>query len=186
MKILTNKKYKLALVALIIAALVSIDQSAKISMQRSLTKKTLAGYSGTRNAPFRIAVINSNFMVIKYRENQAAAFSFMKSVSKKYRMKILIFLNIASMTIFIMLFLSKKKANIFTDFSFCLIMSGAIGNFLNRITAGCVIDFIDIYLNISSKTWPTFNFADIFITLGTINLALTVLIPKNTRGKNCI
>jgi signal peptidase II len=41
-----------------------------------------------------------------------------------------------------------------------LLLSGALGNFLDRIFFGCVLDFIDLAI------WPVFNLADIFITLG--------------------
>ena len=46
----------------------------------------------------------------------------------------------------------------------CLISAGAIGNAIDRIYFGGVIDFIDIY--IYNFHWPAFNFADIFIFIG--------------------
>lgn len=52
------------------------------------------------------------------------------------------------------------------EFGILLILSGAIGNILDRIQYGCVIDFFDL------KFWPVFNTADIFITLGAIILIL--------------
>lgn len=53
-----------------------------------------------------------------------------------------------------------------------LIFSGAISNIIDRLTFGCVIDFIDL------KFWPVFNLADIFIVLGAI-----ILIVKNINLK---
>ena len=50
----------------------------------------------------------------------------------------------------------------------CLISSGAIGNAIDRIYFGGVIDFIDIF--VYNFHWPAFNFADIFITIGVIIL----------------
>lgn len=43
-----------------------------------------------------------------------------------------------------------------------LVLSGAIGNLIDRIFFGCIIDFINL------KIWPVFNLADTFITLGAI------------------
>ncbi len=62
----------------------------------------------------------------------------------------------------------KKSLNIFLLASLSLILSGAIGNLLDRIFFGCVIDFINI------KIWPIFNLADSFITIG----AAIILIDK--------
>ena len=52
--------------------------------------------------------------------------------------------------------------------SLSLISSGALGNAIDRVYFGGVIDFIDFF--IYNLHWPAFNFADIFITLGVILL----------------
>ena len=52
--------------------------------------------------------------------------------------------------------------------SLVLISSGALGNAIDRVYFGGVIDFIDFF--IYNFHWPAFNFADIFITLGVIFL----------------
>jgi len=44
------------------------------------------------------------------------------------------------------------------------LFAGALGNIIDRILSGCVIDFIDL------KFWPMFNFADVFIVLGVMIL----------------
>ncbi len=51
-----------------------------------------------------------------------------------------------------------------------LILSGAIGNAINRLYSGYVIDFVDLY--IKSYHWPTFNIADMAICLGVIFLII--------------
>lgn len=56
-----------------------------------------------------------------------------------------------------------------------LIIAGAIGNMIDRLRFGCVIDFINL------KFWPVFNLADIFITLGAILLLYSFLKNKNPR-----
>ena len=50
-----------------------------------------------------------------------------------------------------------------------LLAGGAVGNLLDRLTRDGVIDFIDF------PAWPSFNFADIAITLGAATLALIAL-----------
>jgi signal peptidase II len=57
--------------------------------------------------------------------------------------------------------------------SFSLILSGAIGNLIDRIRLGFVVDFLDL------RIWPVFNIADIAITSGTVLLLLQILQRKS-------
>ena len=57
-----------------------------------------------------------------------------------------------------------------------LISSGALGNAIDRVYFGGVIDFIDFF--IYNLHWPAFNFADIFITLGVILLLFDNIFNK--------
>lgn len=52
------------------------------------------------------------------------------------------------------------------------IISGAVGNLLDRVLRGGVIDFIDV------KFWPIFNLADIFITVGVVLLCLNLIFSR--------
>ncbi len=52
-----------------------------------------------------------------------------------------------------------------------LILNGAIGNMIDRIYYGSVVDFLDFY--VSKYHWPAFNIADTFIVLGTCILVLS-------------
>jgi signal peptidase II len=68
-------------------------------------------------------------------------------------------------TILVLLFyLFKTRDNVKLPLS--LILIGAVGNFIDRIFHGGVVDFISI--KIANFYWPTFNFADIFIVIGVI------------------
>ena len=54
-----------------------------------------------------------------------------------------------------------------------LILSGALGNLIDRIRLGAVIDFLDF------RIWPVFNIADSAITIGAILLAYTIMFKKD-------
>ncbi|MCB9637503.1 MAG: signal peptidase II [Myxococcales bacterium] len=64
------------------------------------------------------------------------------------------------------------------------IASGAVGNFLDRFRANHVIDFIDVYIRSGGNTshWPTFNIADIAITLGVVLFAIHTLFGGNAEA----
>tara|TARA_B100000941_G_C28401696_1_gene498433 strand:- start:6 stop:422 length:417 start_codon:yes stop_codon:yes gene_type:complete len=57
-----------------------------------------------------------------------------------------------------------------------LISSGALGNAIDRVYFGGVIDFIDFF--IYNLHWPAFNFADVFITIGVILLLFDNIFNK--------
>ena len=61
-----------------------------------------------------------------------------------------------------------------------LISSGALGNAIDRVYFGGVIDFIDFF--IYNFHWPAFNFADIFITLGVVFLLFDNIFYKKNEN----
>ena len=54
---------------------------------------------------------------------------------------------------------------------YALLFAGIVGNLIDRIQTGRVVDFIDVY--VGSYHWPTFNVADSAITVGVILLLLS-------------
>ncbi len=69
--------------------------------------------------------------------------------------------------IFIVVFLSKKKVNLYLPLA--LILGGAIGNLIDRLRFGYVVDFLDF------KVWPVFNVADSCISIGAFLLFLLII-----------
>ena len=61
--------------------------------------------------------------------------------------------------------------------AFVLIISGAIGNLMDRILLGAVTDFLDLYAY--NYHWPAFNLADSYITIGGALLLITTLFEKD-------
>ena len=57
-----------------------------------------------------------------------------------------------------------------------IILGGALGNGVDRLFQGYVVDFIDLHLN--NLHWPAFNFADTFITIGAIVFVLSIILDK--------
>ncbi|MGE5593527.1 MAG: signal peptidase II [Betaproteobacteria bacterium] len=59
-----------------------------------------------------------------------------------------------------------------------LVLGGAVGNLIDRVRVGCVIDFIDF------RFWPVFNLADVAITAGAF-LVVYALVLGRTGGRSC-
>ncbi len=70
-----------------------------------------------------------------------------------------------------------KKLPMSEKYYFSLILGGAIGNLYDRIDLQAVPDFIDLHYK--NFHWFTFNFADIFITLGVLLLIFSSIFKKN-------
>lgn len=115
-----------------------------------------------------IPVINK-FFYITYHENKGAAWGILQN-----RLYILIPLTII-MSIVMLYILVKTEIRIL-KLSLSFIIGGAIGNLIDRILKGKVVDFLDFYFG--NYNFPTFNVADMFIVIGTMILALFVLFLK--------
>ncbi len=118
------------------------------------------------------------FFNITYVLNPGAAFGFLAKMSEQYR--VFFFVVVTIIAIFLVIYLLiKEKQHILRRYSYTLILAGAIGNLIDRITIGKVVDFLDFY--ISKYHWPAFNVADISISCGVGLLVLDMVL-----GKKCV
>ena len=81
--------------------------------------------------------------------------------------------------VIIILFYIAITGNVSEKIMYSLIIGGAIGNFYDRLAFNAVPDFIDLHYN--NFHWFTFNFADIFITIGIIFLLTKSIFVKNDK-----
>ena len=109
-----------------------------------------------------------NFFYITYLQNTGAAWSMFRNGS--------LFIAIISFIIFILIsnYIKKLKLeNIWSIISFGFLLGGILGNFIDRVVYGYVIDFLDF--KIFGYDYPVFNFADIMIVVGTIMIAIKII-----------
>ena len=111
-----------------------------------------------------IPIIN-NIFHLTYVLNRGAAFGIFKNQN-------LFFIVVALVAIIFILISLKRKKTLQIQIALCFILSGAIGNLIDRIRLSAVIDFLDF------RIWPVFNIADTAITIGAILLAHAVLSKK--------
>jgi signal peptidase II len=107
-----------------------------------------------------------NLFSLTYIRNTGAAFGILAGSAAEFRLPFLVLFSLLAIGfIFIMLRrLPDREKGLITALSF--ILGGAIGNLIDRVVYGEVIDFLDFYWSIYH--WPAFNLADSFITVGVI------------------
>ncbi|MEA5095852.1 signal peptidase II [Sedimentibacter saalensis] len=113
-----------------------------------------------------------NFLRFTYAENKGAAFSILQNQ--------LWFFIIATVVMLIILgymFFMAKNLTPVSRLSISMIAGGAIGNFIDRLRLGHVVDFIDVRFG-SFYNFPIFNIADSFVVCGTILMIILILFNK--------
>jgi len=113
------------------------------------------------------------FFNLAYVRNKGAAFGFLSGDHGAWRS--LFFVAVALAALAVMVMLIRKTEDRLSLVAFSLIGGGAVGNLIDRLQFGEVVDFIDWYYK--SYHWPTFNIADSAITVGVGLLAVEMLFP---------
>ncbi len=118
-------------------------------------------------------VVIKDFMQFHYVENRGAAFGILQD--KK------IFFVIITLTVLIItsyyLIHNYYDLNKYTRIGVALLLAGAIGNLIDRVRLGYVIDFISVRV-INAYDFPVFNIADISIVIGTVIIMILVIFDK--------
>ncbi|MFM7842407.1 MAG: signal peptidase II, partial [Nitrospira sp.] len=105
-----------------------------------------------------------DFFSITYIRNPGAAFGILASSSSGFRLAFFGVTSILALVLLSTIFVRLKPTHWIGQLSVAAIFGGAIGNLLDRVRFGEVIDFLDIYLG--AYHWPAFNVADAAISAG--------------------
>ena len=113
----------------------------------------------------------SKYFNLVYVENRGVSFGIFSEHDKSFYFGILSMLVSAYI-----IYLLVKSNDLIESLGLSLILGGAIGNGVDRLYYGYVVDFIDLHLN--NFHWPAFNFADTFITFGAIVFVFSIILNK--------
>ncbi len=137
----------------VILAVVAIDQATKLWIMRHF-------------ALYESKVVIADLFNLTYLTNNGAAFSILAGQPAVWRQ--LFFIGAAGAAL-VFIWIAQRsfgRNSIVYSLSLALIAGGAIGNLIDRIRYGFVVDFLDVY--IGAHHWPAFNIADSAITIGVI------------------
>jgi signal peptidase II len=111
----------------------------------------------------------TSFFKLTYVRNTGAAFSFLSDAGGWQRWLFAVLAILISIIIAVWLTRLKKQETLLAV-ALSLILGGAMGNLIDRLAYGYVIDFLDVYYQ--TWHWPAFNVADSAITLGVMLMLL--------------
>ena len=109
-------------------------------------------------------------------QNPGGAFGFLATLGPQARGVIFILVSVLAVAVILWFYMQTPVQQRWLAFGFALIFGGAIGNLVDRLRFGAVIDFIDLY--IGDLHWPAFNIADSAITVGVAIFAFHVMFRK--------
>ena len=142
------------MIFIITTSVLFLDQLTKFLATRFLQLNTPVG-------------LIKNFLYLTLVHNRGAAFGM-------FRNQLLMFGFISIFAIVVIFYyLKNKHHSVFSSISLSLILAGAMGNLIDRLRFGFVIDFLDL------RVWPVFNLADSAITIAALLLSWELLFKKN-------
>lgn len=152
----------LSIAAVIVVVLVAIDQWAKIWAYHHLRGQL--GYS-----------YFDNFVRVEYAENRGAFLSLGAGLTEEMRFWVFV-VGVAFILGFCLYSLWRAREDFWSSFAFALVIAGGVGNLIDRVAQGFVIDYV--HMGFATLRTGVFNVADVAISGGLILLvALQYLRP---------
>ncbi len=151
---------------LIISVLVIVDQLSKVLIARSI-------------ALLSSKTVISGFFDLTHIQNRGAIFGFFSQSGSPLLHVILMLASLAALGIVVYYFFKAAASERLTLVSLSLILSGALGNLIDRVLRDYVIDFLDFY--VKGWHWPSFNVADASITIGALLLVLMLIFRRKEK-----
>jgi signal peptidase II len=145
------------------AVVILLDQMTKL-----LVMKTFALHESIE--------VLGNALRFTYIENPGMAFGIRVGSEGFF----IVFAALASAAIFVYL-MRMRHDRFYSRLALALILGGAIGNLIDRILRGQVVDFIDV--GIGRTRWPVFNVADMAVSIGMVLLIVQILLERDPETK---
>jgi signal peptidase II len=145
---------------LLVLTVVGLDQASKAAVVRSLE---LHEY-----VPLVDGVLS-----LSHVRNHGAAFGLLSDWDLPFQPVLLSALSLLALAAIAFYFFRLPAAARLPRFALALVLGGAIGNLIDRIRLGYVVDFVHVYWR--QHQWPDFNVADSAISVGVTLLVLDIL-----------
>lgn len=157
-----KKKYYVGISLLVAFLIIVIDQVTKWIIASSM--KIGDSYE-----------VIPNFLNITSHRNNGAAWGILSG-----KMFFFYIITVIILIVLVLFFIKEAQYNLFMQLAISLLFAGALGNFIDRLFNGEVVDFIDT--NIFGYDFPIFNVADSSLTIGVILVIIGLLKDTTNKG----
>jgi signal peptidase II len=117
-----------------------------------------------------------HFITLVLARNRGGAWGLLQTASENVRRPFFLLVSVAAIVFIMTLYRRLQPRQRALKWGLPLVLGGALGNVLDRVRYGHVIDFIDCHFR--EKHWPTFNVADVAICVGVGLMALDMFFSK--------
>lgn len=160
-----------------------ITVSAKLS--RYFSDAPSVGFDGFHYRQKRSITLSENFFRLRYAENPGAAFGLFRNLPEHLRGPLFHVVSLGAV-ILIGFFYTKLTGQDPQEkwalWGLPLVLGGAIGNYIDRLARGFVIDFLEAHW-FDKMAWPSFNVADTAICVGVGLLVVDSFVRKETKAR---
>jgi signal peptidase II len=192
---------KIALLLVVALSVIGLDQMTKYLVVKDLTRrmdgvatlsgrlealysKPAPGYRGLHFAPKGDYTVSERFMRLRYAENPGAAWGLLRDVPEHIRSPFFHVISWLAVGLILFYFLKLARTgagDVWTLGGLALVLGGAVGNYIDRLARGFVVDFIDVHW-FAKAAWPSFNIADSAICVGAALILLESFRRKGARA----
>ncbi len=131
---------------------------------------------------YRKVIVVPGYFEFEYTRNPGAAFGILSKADSPLRKPFFVLVSLIAVVVIAMMLRGVTRKQQLTIWALSLIAGGAIGNLIDRVAYGWVIDFI-VWKYTDEWRWPTFNIADAFISVGVALLVLDMIVDAARSGK---
>ena len=182
-------------------ALVLVDQWVKYEMVAALTTRfdglpsigarlgalygpaPSPGWDGLHFRPKAPIVFSEDFLMLRYAENPGAAFGLFRRLPAGARGPLFHLVSIGAVVLITLYYLRLRgtREERWALVGLPLVLGGALGNWVDRLARGFVIDFIEAHWK-AVYTWPSFNVADSAIVVGVLLLLVDGMVRRDRKA----
>lgn len=154
-------------------AVLSLATLAADMLSKTWAERHLGKYPGA------IEVWQGHLTLVLAR-NPGGAWGLLQTTSENVRRPFFLLVSVAAIVFIMSLYRRLTPAQLALKWGLPLVLGGALGNVIDRIRYGRVVDFIDAHITYAKleRHWPTFNIADVAICVGVGLMALDMFGSK--------
>lgn len=140
-------------------------------------------FEGLKRGEPRQLVLIDKYLALIYAKNRGGAWGLLQNETESLRRPFFLIVSVVAIVFIVSLYRKLAPGQTALKWGLPLVLGGALGNLLDRIRFGYVIDFVDMYMPWGGdiKHWPTYNVADIAICIGVGLMAIDMFTPRRRR-----